>query len=73
MCLREVSSIEGCRHYYYPFLPKPGECPVVLEVTQEEDEDVDREASAAVLPVKGVSMDSAHTAESFSAGPVCFS
>ena len=53
-------------------LSQPGECPVVLEVTQEEDSD-DRDNTAAILPVQGISVDSAHSTESFNAGPVCFS
>lgn len=42
---------------------------MVLEVTQEE-EDENRESNAAILPVKGIPMD---TPQYFSAGPVCFS
>ena len=50
-------------------LPQPGECPVVLEVSQEPEDEGTR---AAVLPVQGISVGSAHS-ESFSAGPICFS
>jgi hypothetical protein len=49
----------------------PGECPVVLEVTQEDSSN--RESSVAILPVRGISVDSDQRAEAFNAGPVCFS
>ena len=52
---------------------QPGECPVVLEVMQEEIDNSRESSTAAILPVKGISVDSVHSAESFSAGPVCFS
>lgn len=51
------------------FSSQPGECPVVLEWIQE-DEDTD--SNTAILPVQSISVGSSYS-KSYSAGPVCFS
>lgn len=51
------------------FSSQPGECPVVLEWTQEDE---DTESNAAILPVQSITVGSSYS-KSYSAGPVCFS